>query len=156
MSPSRPSPKSSSRWLPSSTPHTPGGEMKMFESRHTLVTLSPLLLQQPLDVHFAVKLLREGACEVFHVTLRGGARPRNRHGSVFQPHRDLSPRLYPSQLSQLLRYDNLAFLAHLHPALHICSYAYNSHLCFGARRPGPKPIITAEFSDGSSHEKRHN
>src|SRR2546426_3974337 len=45
---------------------------------------------------FAVKLLREGVREVFHVTLGGGARPRNRHGSVFQPHRDLSPLLYPS------------------------------------------------------------
>jgi len=48
------------------------GEMKMFESRYTLVTLNPLLLQQPLDVHFAVKLLREGAREVFYVALRGG------------------------------------------------------------------------------------
>src|SRR5438445_10361494 len=103
-------------------PACSNGEMKLFESRYTLVTLSPLLLQQPLDVHFAVKLLREGACEVFHVTLCGGARPPNRQGSVFQPHRDLSPLLYPGQLSQLLRYDNLAFLAHPHPAFHICSY----------------------------------
>src|SRR5213594_1030030 len=75
------------------------GEMKMFESRYTLVTLSPLLLQQPLDVHFAVKLLREGARQVFHVTLPGAPHPPNRQGSVLQTQHDLSALLYPGQLS---------------------------------------------------------